>query len=365
MDIDENRLGKVCRTMPAVVLTVLMLTVPSTAGAQVSAVNPDAYGNAVDAYSAGHHITEAVSQLQPWGRKDFEAAVDRLILTRDLHRIEMAAIFQLEIAVGVMTVSPQGAAIHLDLGEKLLKGLASTGGEPRDTPQRVAALRELSSAWFGAAGSAYLSATDTRRARPWVQKALDLAPRSAPLKIIQGAIEEIDATAFSPERYLTLVQKSRSAQERNRRWSIAEGYFRDAVEADPAYAKGHIRLGRVQFLLGKTSQARQEIERGQALARTPSDQYLAALFLGGVKEQQKDVAGAREMYELALTISPQGQTAMTALAYLDLMAGRPDRAQALARSFAAAPANDPAWWSYKNGGLDDEGLQWIRARVRQ
>jgi tetratricopeptide (TPR) repeat protein len=351
--------------MPVVVLTVLMLIAASTAGAQVSAVNPEAYGNAVDAYSSGRRITESIAELQPWARKDFEAAVDRLILTRDLHRIEMAAIFQLEISIGVMSVSPAGAEIHLDLGEKLLKGLASTGDEPRDTPQRIAELRQLSSVWLGVASSTYLSVTDTRRARPWLQKALDLAPRAAPLKIIQGAIEEIDAIAFSPERYLTLTQKSRASQERNRRWSIAEGFFRDAIEADPAYAKGHIRLGRVQFLLGKIPQARHETGRGLALAKIPGDQYLAALFLGAVKEQQKDAAGAREQYERALTISPQSQTAMTALAYLDLIAGRPDRAQALARSFAAAPANDPTWWSYKNGGLDDEGLAWIRARVKR
>jgi hypothetical protein len=52
-----------------------------------------------------------------------------------------------------------------------------------------------------------------------------------------------------------------------------------------------------------------------------------------------------------------------ALAHLEWIAGRPDRAQALARVFAAAPVDDHAWWAYKNGGLDYDGLGSLRSRV--
>jgi len=347
-----------------VVVLALMVTFFATiTHAQVAGVNPGAYVNAVDDYSNGRPLMEVVAPLQLWGKSDLETAVDRLILTRDKRRIEMAAILQLEIGLGIIAASPDGAEIHFNLGDRLLKGLPATSSEPRDGPQRVRDLQQFSAVWYGVASSGYLSVTNPKRAAPWIEKAIQLAPKSAALKTIEGAVNEIDANGFTPDRFLTLSQKSRATMERLRRLAMAEGCFRDAVEADPSYAKGHIMLGRVQFLLGKIPQSRQQIERGLALAKLPAEQYLAALFLGGVKEQQRDAAGARESYEQALKILPQGQSAMVALAYLDLIAGRPDRAQALARSFASAPADDRAWWAYRNGGLDDEGLATIRARV--
>ncbi len=91
----------------------------------------------------------------------------------------------------------------------------------------------------------------------------------------------------------------------------------------------------------------------------------AALFLGAIKERQQDFAGAREAYTQAFAIAPRSQTVIVALAHLDLMLGRPDRAQAFARAFAAAPRDDHAWWEYRNGGLDHDGLAALRARVRK
>lgn len=325
---------------------------------QIAAVYPQAYTDAIDAYANGRTVAEAVTPLKLWTQKDLAAAVDRLILTRHAPTIEIAAILQLEIGLGVMTFSPDDAGVHFELGEKLLKSL-------RQASPGLAELERWSSTWLGVAGSAYLAVTDTSRARPWIQKALQLMPQSAALRTIEGSAHEIDANLLNPDRSPKLAQQRRDALERRRRLTMAEQSFREAVAADASYARGHIRLGRALSLLGQMPRAREEIERGQALANTPDDRYLAALFMGAIQQQQKDSSGARESYERALTIAPQSQTATIALAYLDSITGRPDRAHALARSFAADPAADAAWWAYKSGGVDFDGLASLRARVQR
>jgi len=45
------------------------------------------------------------------------------------------------------------------------------------------------------------------------------------------------------------------------------------------------------------------------------------------------------------------------------MAGRPDRATALARTLLSVPAVGDEWWKYKNGGFEEEALAWLRYRV--
>ena len=343
----------------------LMAAVSPVEASQAAAVNPQAYADAIEDYRNGRPLTEAVTTLQLWARKDFEAAVDRLIAARNISQLEAAAVFELEVGLAVMAVSPDGAQIHYTLGEKMLRSLAPTREELRLDPGRREDVQRLSATWLGVAGSGYLWVTDTRRARPWIHKAQQQAPHSSVLNTLKGAAHEIDAIGLDPDLVYTLTQKARASTQRAYHLALAQDAFRDAVKDDPLNARARIRLGRVFFLFNKIAEAREEIERGQALATKAADRYLAALFLGAVKERQKDLAGAREAYIQAFAIAPRSQTATVALANLDMMMGRPDRAQAFARAFASAPRNDQAWWEYRNGGPDHDGLAWLRARVRK
>ena len=67
---------------------------------QAAAVNPQAYAERDRGLSSGRALTEAVMALQPWARKDFEAAVDRLIAARNISHLEAAAVFELEVGLG-------------------------------------------------------------------------------------------------------------------------------------------------------------------------------------------------------------------------------------------------------------------------
>ena len=141
--------------------------------------------------------------------------------------------------------------------------------------------------------------------------------------------------------------------------------YRQALSSDPTYALAQIRLGRVEFLFKNMKAAALSLQKGSAAAQDPSHRYLAAMFMGAFMQEQKDLAGARAQFERALEIAPQSQSAIVALAYVELLSGRPDRAQALARGYLGTPNSDEAWWAFKNGTLDHAGLKWLRQRVRK
>ena len=90
-----------------------------------------------------------------------------------------------------------------------------------------------------------------------------------------------------------------------------------------------------------------------------------AVKLGAILQQARDLEAARLAYEEADATIPNSQAAVVALAYLDVIAGRPDQAQVRARRFAASGTDDIAWWEFKNGGLDRDGIEWLRRHVKR
>jgi tetratricopeptide (TPR) repeat protein len=214
--------------------------------------------------------------------------------------------------------------------------------------------------WFAVAGSAFLSIGDAGRAYRWIGAGLEVAPRSSVLATLAGARQEIEVTAA----YRTDLHGLNAPQVRRLLLGIIDVY-RKAIAYDAAYAGAHLRLGRLQMLLGDLVAARTSIEQAQSLSQQPEYQYLSALTLGAIVQRQGDLLSARASYERALKIVPNAQTATVAIGYLDVLSGRPDRARARAQAFIADPADDIYWWEFKNGGLYREGLAWLRERIRR
>ena len=78
------------------------------------------------------------------------------------------------------------------------------------------------------------------------------------------------------------------------------------------------------------------------------------------------MAAANDAYERALAAMPESQAAVVALSYLDSISGRLGRARERVKAFAErAPEADRYWWAHTNGGLDETGLAWLRARVQR
>jgi tetratricopeptide (TPR) repeat protein len=176
-----------------------------------------------------------------------------------------------------------------------------------------------------------------------------------------GSYHEADASMLNPEDFQTLSQRERIKRERMLRLVRAEGHYREALRYDEHYPRALTRLGRVLHLNNHSPEAKTFLERGVQEAKLPGDRYLAALFMGALQFELNEISAARASYERALTILPASQTAVIALGYLEVMSGRPDRAQLLARQFTQTPPEP--WWGYKDGNFDMIGLESLRARV--
>lgn len=340
---------------PIVAAAVWLLTIAAVAASSQAPASPvETYLAAVRTYVATRDAGKAVTELQGWSKAQFTTAIEGLIKRGDQRLIEAAALLQLEIGLGVVQRFPASAMGYCELGHTLLNSLSPSAD--RDT---------VRSNWHAVAASAFLMMNDAALARPWVDRGMRSAPASARLLLLSGLVDEVRAEALNPRWFNPGVRQTRASREYRALLSTAELRYRSALKQDPVFAHAAIRLGRVSWLLGKGADARSILEQARVRSTKPADVYQAALFLADLQREAQDLAGARDSYERALAARPNSQLATVGLGYLYLLDGRPDRAQALAQSFAAHSATDTDWWTQRNGGVDQEALTWLRERVRQ
>jgi hypothetical protein len=326
--------------------------------------NTDIYRAAVDTYVKTGDPVKAVDGLLGSDRDQLAAGVKRVIGSGNPELIEAAAMLHLEIGLAVAGISTPASAGYLDLGTDLVNNLLPPPQIAKGlSQQRIDELLKVRTTWLGVAGSAFLSVSDVPRARQMFAKAM--SPKTARILTLVGTADELDGAIMNPGDVESLLMKTRVQRERSRLLLNAEQRYLQALDVDPAYPLAQVRLGRVYFLQNRLRSAEEWLKRGREAAVDPMHKYLAAMFTGALLQEQKDVDGARTAYEQALKLAPRSQNAVVALAYVNLISGRPDRAQALTQEFTGLPNSDESWWSYKNGTLDQEGLYWLRKRVRQ
>ena len=227
-------------------VAVVILTMAAAGGlsAQAQEPNLDAYDNAVRVYVSGGDLTRAVAAPQAFTSKHFDAAVARVIARGDRHLIEAASVFQLELGIGAIVASPTTASGHFRLGRILLDSLRPPQSERRGS--LLLAFQTLRGTWFGVAASAFLSINDITRARPWLREALEMLPRSAPLRTMEGAAYDLEAAMATPDFYPNSNQQGRALFERRRRLVFAVTAYKEALSRDSEYVLAEIRLGRAQ-----------------------------------------------------------------------------------------------------------------------
>jgi tetratricopeptide (TPR) repeat protein len=125
--------------------------------------------------------------------------------------------------------------------------------------------------------------------------------------------------------------------------------YRRALKARPDLAEARLRLGRTLALLNETRPATEELQAAAAAGDTDLV-YLARLFLGDLKEQQGDYAGAADGYRSALSARPDSAVARLAIARAQQAKGDLVAAQAAVQALLLEPADDPQgdpWWRYR------------------
>lgn len=130
----------------------------------------------------------------------------------------------------------------------------------------------------------------------------------------------------------------------------AESFFRRALEANPTMSEGHLRYGRVLFLLERYADAVGELRRAIASSEGDEQRYYGELFLGAAEAMLRNVEAAREAFGRAARLYPTAQSPRIALSELARRLG--DRRAALREIQpvfdppAMDSGRDDPWWRY-------------------
>jgi len=345
-------------------VAIVLASVP-TLLAQPDRSVVEIYRQAVAAYlESGDAATSArpLASLRP---DQLEPAVKAVLTRADPRELESAADLQLEIGITVAGLSVSGTGAYFDQGSRLVTAILPPPAISKGlSAVRMEEIALISSIWHRVAASTFLSINDLTGARRLIQRAGRVASESAAVFTLVGTAHEIDAGLNDLDHWDPASAKPGGTMMRASLLLRAEEAYRSALESDPGYVLAVIRLGRVQSLQKNAKAARESLERGATLAREPRHLFLAAMFMGALQESQNDLTGARQSYERALSIVPQSQDAVAALAFAELVSGRINRAEKVARDYTSARRDD-AWWLHKTGAFDFEGLQWLRQHLRQ
>ncbi len=342
------------RRCVSVLIAVLLLAgLPAAEPAPVQVADPlfARYSELVAAYRAGNGA--AVRQITTWPPSDLDRVLAPAAGNGDAFA-EAAALLHAEAAVALATTDwPRGSG-HLTLAEALVQAL----------PPSAEAFTER---FYAFVPTIALLRGDPDGARPAIDRALRLFEYGPHVRTAAGALEELFEHLADLECTAPGCGSGVPGGVVPVRLELAERHYRVALERDPATLEARLRLGRVLALAGKNADAEASlttvIDTGTVRA-----QYLAHLFRGAMAVGRGDMAAARAAYEAARTLAPGFQTPYLALSHLEETAGNSTRAQGLIAQMSAgggAGTLDDPWWAYRNGGLDEEGLQWLRDHVRR
>jgi len=253
----------------------------------------------------------------------------------------------------------ESEANHWDMGRRLLERVRYR--DPRGGAVRGPGADETVRLWYIATCAHLISVGDLDPAH--FVRAIELFPRNPDLLFLRAVLHE---TMGSARRQSAMRKADVPAGvifaigSRNDELSLAERFYKRALEVAPDFEEARIRYARVMGERGRHEEALVELQKVAAV-QGPLLQYYAALFLGGELEALGKDDEARRAYERAAELSPTAQSPRLAISRL--AAGR-DRAAArealltLAEQEPQGEARDDAWWVYDiaAGRVADEAL---------
>jgi tetratricopeptide (TPR) repeat protein len=205
-------------------------------------------------------------------------------------------------------------------------------------------------------------------------------PEDAELLLTLGTAIETEATSPYPLRpaattnwmrqprggaiVLGPLDRERSARVALRR--DAARVFERVLAIDDRLTEARIRLAHVHILQKEDEAAAALLEQSLAASLPPEWEYVAGLMLGDIRERAGQLPAARQLYERALQVCPEGQSAYLALSGVMFAAGdREGGEQALERLFErrlTVDADDP-WWDYALGSRPSENALLAKLRA--
>lgn len=311
---------------------------------------------------------------------------------RDLAALAMLntlAAFDLD-EFGISRATVAGGQPHYVAALRLVVTLARTRQSvsgstlSTDEQKRNSEVRAFCRNWYVFATTMWLAARQCLQAEKLASDAIGNLGPDAELFLAAGSVAE---TKMGPFERGASVESScgelwgpselsshGSWLTHNRYRGNAEDFLDRAVSLDPGLTEAHLRLGRVLYWGDRPGDAERELERAVATTARAERRfvgYLAALFLGQLREEAHRVGEAKRAYEQAITFNPSGRSAHLALGHLLLMSGASDEAWARIRETftdtTQATSDVDPWLNYRNGQLwrASERVNALEAWVRR
>jgi tetratricopeptide (TPR) repeat protein len=368
-----------------VVLALLALGLAPASAAQM-VDRQSVYWGAVAQYAQGDRAA-ALRDIGNFGEKDLDAiadAVEKLSHASNKcedcearHRFEA-----LPLRAAVLLHAERDRADRAQK-VKLLDGAPDCAANP----QAAAAERLLASAEQQKGGDVFAAnfalalAMDFRsmlcilRAGHWAEVGLKVAPGNASLFVARGlAAETMGVTGWAEPTPFTVFDDARgrsrtldttprpvsrtvmrsSPIDKPRLLNVAREAFEKALAIDPDQEEARVRLGRVQWRLGRIKEAKESLSTALA-GKEDSIKYLAHLFLGRCLEDSQDLRGAIDEYKAALALRPETQIGAVALAHALALRGDSEGARQVLEPVLVYSGNrrtvDP-YWAYLIGTPD-------------
>jgi tetratricopeptide (TPR) repeat protein len=343
------------------VVFILGLAWPAFAQTAVSSAD---YRAAVSAYRKGD-LPVAATLLENRSPESLRRAVRSLIAENDDWRVTgAAAMLHAELVISGQATSKADIAFHMGLALDAVENVRLSFAGP--DPDRATELATFRERWYSLAASVFLASTDPENANQFVTRGLDVFKKSARLRTLAGEVYELRAhLRFADMHDRSIIAAMRPSPARQD-LLIAINRYQAALDEDPSFGAARLRLGRTLAMVNRIEPAREALEAAAKAPGDPGVGYLAQLFLGALFSYQRDYVAARQAFQAALEAKPTCQTPYIALAFVERMTGHDDNARALFERFASwqsAPLEADPWWAYQNGGLDNDSLVWLRAKV--
>jgi tetratricopeptide (TPR) repeat protein len=226
-------------------------------------------------------------------------------------------------------------------------------------------------------GRLYAAKTDFARARTYFNRALDLEPDS--ILALNGLVAA-DVVEKRPNAARARLDSRLAAKPNDRALLFmagntfmtlgdaprAESLFKKLLELDPASIDAYSRLGTIYVSQNRLDEAMRHFQN--ASKASPA---AAATMIGMILERQNKRQEARQQYERALAIDPDGVVAANNLASMYADAGENlDRALQLAQMAKArfpdrAEVSDTLGWIYFKQGLTTLAIASLREAAKQ
>ena len=306
----------------------------------------------------------AVRALSDWSPEDIEGAVQKL------HECERWRTTQGESLgpSGSPEEDPCGKAVPWAAAAALHTSRALTwpaGSESLFHLSVAEAQQELLTddafrrRWYLTAGLGCLYLLDFGSARSYLMRGLEQFEGDPALLVALGASHEAEARrrglaarGAGSGRPSRVLDRAPEGTERLRSLQEAVDLYERALSDDPELPEAHLRLGRVQLLLGRPDEGLANLRWVTDHGRARDLVYLAHLFIGRESMQSGELDAALVSYRAAREADPRGQAAYVATSHALQLSGDPVAAAEVFEQGLAARrrtrASD-AWWRYPEG----------------